>query len=153
MRRYLLYTLKTGTPSIPSRSRRASPGIPYTPPYDVSRNKSKGLGDRIAQFTKATGIDKAVKSVVEDCGCEQRRAKLNALFPGRNVEMTEQDVKAYEELLPAIERGRLNRHQSRDMYAIFNRTFNAMEKPCNCTGKNKRMVEKLQQAYDYTCKP
>jgi len=67
--------------------------------------------------------------------------------------MTEQDVKAYEELLPAIERGRLNRHQSRDMYAIFNRTFNAMEKPCNCTGKNKRMVEKLQQAYDYTCKP
>jgi len=67
--------------------------------------------------------------------------------------MTEQDLKAYEELLPAIERGRLNRHQSRDMYAIFNRTFNAMEKPCNCTGKNKRMVEKLQQAYEYTCKP
>jgi hypothetical protein len=119
----------------------------------VSKNKSKGLGDRIASFTKATGIDKAVKAVVKDCGCEERRAKLNAIFPGRNVEMSEQDVTAYEELLPAIESGRLNRHQSRDMYAIFNRTFNANERPCNCTGKNKSMVEKLKRAYEYTCKP
>ena len=90
---------------------------------------------------------------MKDCGCEERRAKLNAIFPGRNVEMSEQDVTAYEELLPAIERGRLNRHESRDMYAIFNRTFNANERPCNCTGKNKNMVEKLQRAYEYTCKP
>ena len=119
----------------------------------MSESNSKGLGDKIAQFTKATGIDKAVKAVVKDCGCEERRAKLNALFPGRNVEMSEQDVTAYEELLPAIQRGSLNRHQSRDMYAIFNRTFNANERPCNCTGKNKSMVEKLQRAYEYTCKP
>ena len=118
----------------------------------MSESNSKGLGDRIASFTKATGIDKAVKSVVKDCGCEERRAKLNAIFPGKNVEMSEMDVKLYEELLPAIQRGRLSRLQSRDMYGIFNRTFNAMEKPCNCTGKNKRMVEKLKQAYDYTCK-
>jgi len=153
MRRSLRYISRTGIPWIPSRSRRASPDTPYTPPFDVSENNSKGLGDRIAQFTKATGIDKAVKAVVKDCGCEQRRAKLNAIFPGRNVEMSEEDVTAFEELLPAIERGRLNRHQSRDMYAIFNRTFNANERPCNCTGKNKSMVEKLQRAYEYTCKP
>ena len=119
----------------------------------MSENSSKGLGDRIASFTKATGIDKAVKAVVKDCGCEERRAKLNAIFPGRNVEMSKGDVKAYEALLPAIERGKLNRHQSRDMYGIFNRTFNANERPCNCTGKNKSMVEKLQRAYEYTCKP
>ena len=153
MRRSLRYISRTGIPSIPSRSRQASPDILYTPPFDVSENNSKGLGDRIAQFTKATGIDKAVKAVVKDCGCEERRAKLNAIFPGRNVEMSEQDVTAYEELLPAIQRGRLNRYQSRDMYAIFNRTFNANERPCNCTGKNKSMVEKLQRAYEYTCKP
>jgi hypothetical protein len=124
----------------------------------VSENNSKGLGDRIAQFTKATGIDKAVKAVVKDCGCEERRAKLNAIFPGRNVEMAEEDFQAFGELLPSIEDSkksgaRLSRAQWRDIYGIFNRTFNANERPCNCTGKNKSMVEKLQRAYEYTCKP
>ena len=118
----------------------------------MSEKKSKGLGDKIANLTKATGIDKLVHAVVEDCGCDERRAKLNALFPGRNVEMEAEDVTAFEELLPAIERGRLNRAQSRIMYDIFNRTFSAREKPCNCTGKNKRMVDQLQRAYEYSCK-
>ena len=123
----------------------------------MSEKKSKGLGDKIAEVTKATGIDKLVHAVVEDCGCDERRAKLNAMFPGRNVEMSAQDVTAFEELLPAIEDSkksgaRLSRAQWRDIYGIFNRTFNANESPCNCTGKNKRMVEKLQRAYEYSCK-
>ena len=44
--------------------------------------KSKGLGDTIAKVTKVTGIDKVVKFIAgEDCGCEERRIKLNKLFP------------------------------------------------------------------------
>ena len=39
---------------------------------------SRGLGDSIEKFTKATGIKTAVKKVsealgVEDCGCDGRR--------------------------------------------------------------------------------
>jgi len=95
---------------------------------------------------------------VKDCGCEERRAQLNAIFPGRNVEMAKEDFQAFGELLPSIEDSkksgaRLSRAQWRDIYGIFNRTFNANERPCNCTGKNKSMVEKLQRAYEYTCKP
>lgn len=126
--------------------------INSTPQYDVSEKNFKGLGDRVANFTKKTGIDKLVHAVVEDCGCEERQKKLNALFPGRNVAMDPADVKAWEELMPAIQRGRLNRHQTRAMYDIYNRTFNANAKPCNCTGKNKAMVDKLKRAYEYSCK-
>lgn len=44
--------------------------------------ESKGLGDTIAKITEATGIDKVVEAVVgDDCGCKERRAKLNKLFP------------------------------------------------------------------------
>ena len=118
----------------------------------MSESNSKGLGDRIASFTKATGIDKAVKSVVKDCGCEERQKKLNALFPGRNVAMDPADVKAWELLQPSVERGRLNRVETRTMYDIYNRTFNANAKPCNCTGKNKALVDKLKRAYEYSCK-
>ena len=121
----------------------------------MSENESKGLGDKIAKLTKATGIDKLVHAVVEDCGCEDRQKKLNEMFPGRNVKMSEHDVEAWKELLPAIERGkkgyRMNRNQTRAMYDIYNRTFNAAAKPCNCSGKNRDMVQKLERAYELRC--
>lgn len=48
-------------------------------------NKSKGLGDSIEKFTKATGIKKAVETVAKatntDCGCGKRRDTLNRIFP------------------------------------------------------------------------
>tara|TARA_R110002020_G_scaffold120508_6_gene274685 strand:+ start:315 stop:674 length:360 start_codon:yes stop_codon:yes gene_type:complete len=118
----------------------------------VSEKKSKGLGDQIANLTKATGIDKLVHAVAKDCGCEERQQKLNNLFPGRHVAMSEEDIPKYEELIPSIDKGRLSRFESRRMYDIYNRTFNANAKPCNCTGQNRRIVSKLKQAYEYRCK-
>lgn len=43
--------------------------------------ESKGLGDTIAKITKATGIDKVVDAIVEECGCKERQEKLNKMFP------------------------------------------------------------------------
>jgi len=47
--------------------------------------KSKGLGDSIYKFTKATGIKSAVDKVSQGlnipCGCEGRRNALNNLVP------------------------------------------------------------------------
>jgi|TARA_R110000796_G_scaffold127921_1_gene243341 hypothetical protein len=47
---------------------------------------SRGLGDSIAKFTKATGIDKVAKGMAKavgksDCGCNQRKDTLNRVFP------------------------------------------------------------------------
>ena len=51
----------------------------------MEKNKSKGLGDTIEKITKATGIKKVVDKVSEvtgkDCGCANRKDKLNRLFP------------------------------------------------------------------------
>ena len=50
--------------------------------------KSKGLGDSIEKFTKATGIKKVVDTVAKktgkDCGCNKRKENLNRLFPYNN---------------------------------------------------------------------
>lgn len=47
--------------------------------------KSKGLGDSIYKFTKATGIktmvDKVSGGLNIPCGCEGRREAMNKLFP------------------------------------------------------------------------
>lgn len=50
--------------------------------FYLCQMKSKGLGDSIHKFTKATGIKKAVKKIAKgDCGCGKRRKTLNDLFP------------------------------------------------------------------------
>ena len=47
---------------------------------------SRGLGDIVEKFTRATGIKTAVNKVsqalgAEDCGCDDRRDSLNRAFP------------------------------------------------------------------------
>ncbi len=47
--------------------------------------KSKGLGDTVEKFTKATGIKSLFGKIVgEDCGCDKRKKKLNQKFPYKN---------------------------------------------------------------------
>ncbi len=52
--------------------------------------KSRGLGDTIEKFTKATGIkavvDKVSEATGKPCGCGQRRDTLNRVFPYQNNE-------------------------------------------------------------------
>ncbi len=47
--------------------------------------KSRGLGDDIAKFTKATGIKKMVDTMSRGlnipCGCAARKGALNKMFP------------------------------------------------------------------------
>jgi len=43
--------------------------------------ESKGLGDSIEKFTKATGIKKIVEKLPGDCGCKKIKEALNKVFP------------------------------------------------------------------------
>lgn len=52
----------------------------------MENNKSKGLGDDVEKITTALKIDKVAKKIAaimgkDDCGCNQRKEKLNQLFP------------------------------------------------------------------------
>lgn len=53
--------------------------------------ESKGLGDTVDKITTATGIKKVVHAVSkavgkDDCGCEERRKRMNKMFPYNNNE-------------------------------------------------------------------
>ena len=54
---------------------------------NVKIMKSRGLGDSVHKFTKATGIKKMVDVVSKGlnipCGCEGRREAMNMMFPYR----------------------------------------------------------------------
>lgn len=51
----------------------------------ITQIKSKGLGDTIEKFTKATGIKKVVDTIAKatnsGCGCNNRKDTLNRAFP------------------------------------------------------------------------
>ena len=51
-----------------------------------NNNKSRGLGDSIARFTRSTGINNLAQMGAraigkKDCGCNKRKEKLNKMFP------------------------------------------------------------------------
>jgi hypothetical protein len=53
--------------------------------------ESRGLGDTVDKITTATGIKKVVHPVAkavgkDDCGCEERRKRMNKAFPYNNNE-------------------------------------------------------------------
>lgn len=69
------------------------------------KRKAKGLGDTVETVVEKTGIKKLVEIFVDgkDCGCEERKQKLNELFPYRFKArcLTEQeynDYKAFREI-------------------------------------------------------
>ena len=59
--------------------------IGFSDTTGLPSHQSKGLGDTVEKFTRATGIKKAVdavsKAVGKDCGCNKRKDKLNKMFP------------------------------------------------------------------------
>ena len=69
-----------------TQKKKEEPKPPEKPRETENKaEKSKGLGDTLEKFTKATGIKKVVdvisKAIGKDCGCENRKEWLNNKVP------------------------------------------------------------------------
>ena len=115
--------------------------------------KSKGLGDSIEKALKATGIDKVAKKVLgDDCGCDERKEKLNKMFPYAKVrQFTEDELKIYESVLPRI-KGTISGDDQSIMIRLYNKVFNANKKPSSCTPCVRETLAKLKKVYQNSCK-
>ena len=122
----------------------------------MSTKKSYGLGDDIAKFTKATGIDKLAKKVLgDDCGCEERRQKLNQIFPKfKNItQFTEDEIKIYDEVMPIVEKNqRLNREEKTIVNALYKGVFGQNPQWKSCSPCNKQIINNLKKVYEKSCK-
>ena len=113
-------------------------------------DKSKGLGDTISKITKATGIDKLAKKVLgDDCGCEERKEKLNKIFP-YSRQMTEDEIKIYEEVLPRT-KGTISGQDQAIMVKLYNKVFNTNKQPSSCGSCVKETLAKLKKVYQNSC--
>jgi len=115
--------------------------------------KSKGLGDTIAKITKATGIDKVAKKVLgDDCGCSERAAKLNKIFPYAKVrQFTEDEISIYESVIPRI-KGTISGQDQATLVKLYNKVFNSNKKTSSCGSCVQQTVAQLAKVYVNSCK-
>ena len=118
-----------------------------------SKNKAKGLGDTIAKVTKATGIDKVVKAVAGDsCGCDERREKLNKLFPyKKDIEMSKEQFKIYERIRPMLFLDPVKRDFVESLRTLHNEIMGTRLKPSNCGSCVKGWRTTLENIYINQC--
>ena len=115
--------------------------------------KARGLGDTIEQITEATGIKAVVKAIAgEDCGCDERRDKLNKIFPySKQPECL--DPEEIEFLKSGVLRKSSLTHDQRVRIAeIHSRVFNhKFDVPCTCSPKIWiQWIRELKELLDAT---
>ena len=122
-------------------------------PKSKKNTKSKGLGDTIEKITEATGIKAVVKAIAgDDCGCDERRDKLNKIFPySRQPECLNQEEIDY--LSGGVLSKKTLTHDQRVRIAeIHSRVFNhKFDVPCTCSPKIwMQWIRELKELLDAT---
>jgi len=121
----------------------------------VKAKESKGLGDDIEKITKATGIKKVVDTFAEltgiDCGCSERKEKLNKLFPKKTQPLCleEKEYNFLKEFFVDFNGRELRPRYHEDLSRIHSRIFqHKFYIPCTCNPKEwKRHIEDLKKVY------
>jgi len=118
----------------------------------MSRKRpSKGLGDTIDKITTATGIKAGVKFLLgEDCGCDERKEKLNKLFPYKQVKcLDEQDyIRLNTFFVKGWETKTLRPTEVLLIVQIYNRTFNTTAEVTSCGSCLLGYCNELKRVYD-----
>ena len=113
------------------------------------RKKAEGLGDTVEQVLEATGIAKVAKWLLgEDCGCEERKEKLNILFRYKTplcLIQTEYEILTNDNL---IQKDTLRPSEQMDIIKIYNRIFTENQVMTNCGSCMREVVNKMRLVYN-----
>jgi hypothetical protein len=113
------------------------------------KHESKGLGDTIDKITTATGIKKLVKFIAgEDCGCDERKEKLNKMFPYQKPLCLTEDEYDYLTNYFATCGNSIKVSQQEVLLKIFNRVMRDGRKPSSCADCWREIHLTLKKVYD-----
>jgi len=108
-----------------------------------------GLGDSIEKITEATGIKKVVEFIAgEDCGCDERKEKINNIFPYTKAEcFTEYE---YSWIGKFIDRKptKVSFEERTELFNIYNRVFNKKKNPSRCSSCLQGVYNELKMYYE-----
>ena len=117
---------------------------------EVKDKKSEGLGDTLQKVITRSGITKYVKIISEDCGCDERKEKMNAipLLKRRDVNCLTEEEYAYltnwfSKKVNVVEQADQNK-----LLAIYNRVFNQRRERTSCGSCIKTMIDELKVLFN-----
>ena len=116
---------------------------------DIEENtliESTGLGDTIEIVLEKTGIAKVAKWLLgEDCGCEERKEKLNKLFPYAKPKCLTEEEFTYLTESKVLAKNVLIPSEQRELLKIYNRVFSQKRQPTSCGSCLREVVNGLNK--------
>ena len=112
------------------------------------KKQAEGLGDTVENILEATGIAKVAKWVLgEDCGCEERKQKLNDLWRYKKPECLTEDEYNYLDTFFNRGTSSVKPSEQRELLKIYNRVLHEKQQPTSCGSCLRDIVNKLNQLY------
>ena len=107
------------------------------------------MGDTIEKVTEATGIKKAVEFVAgKDCGCEERKEKLNKLFPYAGTQCLVESEYEYLKAFEPWKKVQLVHEDQVRLLNVWNRVFSKRKKITQCSKCWVNIIKDLKNVFD-----
>jgi len=112
------------------------------------KKQAEGLGDTVENILEVTGIAKVAKwAMGEDCGCEERKQKLNDLWRYTKPECLTEDEYTYLDEFYKKGRNSVSPSEQRELLKIYNRVLKQRMQPTSCGSCLREVVNKLNKLY------
>ena len=115
----------------------------------TKKKEPKGVGDIVETVLEKTGVAAVAKFVLgEDCGCEERKQKLNELFSRtRKPECLQEDEYKWLNEWFSIERNTIKPTEQQALLKIYNRIFKVKQNATSCASCIRENIEKMRKVY------
>ena len=113
------------------------------------KKKATGLGDTVEQVLEVTGIAKVAKFIMgDDCNCDARKEKLNALFPYAKPECLTEAEYNYLNETQVLYKNTIRPSEQDQILKIYNRIFKVRQEPTSCASCLREIVVKMQRVFN-----
>jgi len=113
------------------------------------KNKPKGVGDVEEKVLEKTGISKVAKFMLGvDCGCEDRKEKLNSLFPFRKPECLTEEEYNWLDNWYSLNSSRMPMKEQKEFIKIYNRVFNKKTNTSTCGSCVADKLRQMKKVYN-----
>jgi len=116
---------------------------------EILAAESKGLGDTVEKVLEATGVTKVAKWLLgEDCGCDERKAKLNELFPYRKMLCLEENEFTYLDEWFSKNTDIVRPIEQIELFKIHSRVFQVRNELTSCPSCVAERIADLRIVYN-----
>ena len=116
---------------------------------EILAAESKGLGDTVEKVLEVTGVAKVAKWLLgEDCGCDERKAKLNELFPYRKALCLEENEFSYLNEWFNKNTDRVTPIEQVELFKIHSRVFQVRNELTSCPSCVLERINDLRKVYN-----